>query len=49
MKLDGNAPTLLGGYGGFNIAEMPFFSVSHILFLDNFNGVFALANLRGGG
>ncbi|CAG9533515.1 unnamed protein product [Cercopithifilaria johnstoni] len=48
LELDGNNPTLLEGYGGFNIAEMPHFSVSHMLFMDNFKGVFALANLRGG-
>uniref|UniRef100_A0A0R3RWT6 Prolyl endopeptidase n=1 Tax=Elaeophora elaphi TaxID=1147741 RepID=A0A0R3RWT6_9BILA len=48
LKLNGNAPTLLDGYGGFNIAEMPYFSVSRVLFLDNFKGVFALATLRGG-
>lgn len=48
LILNGNNPTLLNGYGGFNIAEMPHFSVSHMLFLDNFKGIFALANLRGG-
>uniref|UniRef100_A0A0N4TNT8 Prolyl endopeptidase n=1 Tax=Brugia pahangi TaxID=6280 RepID=A0A0N4TNT8_BRUPA len=48
LILNGDTPALLNGYGGFNIAEMPHFSVSRILFLDNFKGVFALANLRGG-
>ncbi|VDK78593.1 unnamed protein product [Litomosoides sigmodontis] len=48
LELNGNTPTLLYGYGGFNVAEMPYFSVSRMLFLDNFKGVFVLANLRGG-
>lgn len=48
MALDGSNPTFLDGYGGFNIADMPFFSISRILFLDNFNGILAVANLRGG-
>ncbi|VDN02277.1 unnamed protein product [Thelazia callipaeda] len=48
LVLDGNNPVLLIGYGGFNIALMPHFFVSHILFLANFKGVVAVANLRGG-
>uniref|UniRef100_A0A915Q292 Prolyl endopeptidase n=1 Tax=Setaria digitata TaxID=48799 RepID=A0A915Q292_9BILA len=48
LVLTGNTPALLYGYGGFNVAEMPHFAVSRVLFLDNFKGVFALANLRGG-
>ncbi len=47
-KLDGNNPTLLYGYGGFNISLTPYFSGSRIIFLEN-GGIFAMANLRGGG
>lgn len=48
FKQNGENPTILNGYGGFNIAELPYFSVSRLLFLQNFNGIFACANLRGG-
>ena len=49
MVKDGNNPVWMYGYGGFNISLTPYFSISRLLYLKNFNGVFALANIRGGG
>ncbi len=48
LALDGNAPTILYGYGGFNISLTPAFAVSRAVWLE-MGGVYALANLRGGG
>ncbi len=48
LKLDGTNPTLLYGYGGFNITLTPGFSVSRAVWLE-MGGVFAMPNLRGGG
>ncbi len=47
LKLNGNNPTLLYAYGGFNVSMQPYFSSSLIPFLDN-GGVYALACIRGG-
>ena len=47
LKKDGKNPTLLYGYGGFNITLNPGFSVSRLPFLEN-GGIYAQMNLRGG-
>jgi prolyl oligopeptidase len=48
MKQDGARPTVLTGYGGFVVSNTPHFSSGAILFSER-GGVYALANLRGGG
>jgi len=45
---DGNNPTMLYGYGGFNISETPGFSVTIALWLE-MGGIYAVPNIRGGG
>lgn len=47
LKLDGNNPVLIYGYGGFNIAMTPEFSISNAFFLEQ-GGVYVEVNLRGG-
>ncbi|MEO7672670.1 MAG: prolyl oligopeptidase family serine peptidase [Pyrinomonadaceae bacterium] len=47
IKLDGKNPTLLYGYGGFNIPQTPGFSVARLPWLE-MGGVFAVACIRGG-
>ena len=49
VKLDGHNPTLLYGYGGYGVNESPFFAGSTTrVWLDQ-GGVYAIANIRGGG
>ncbi|MEM9824833.1 MAG: prolyl oligopeptidase family serine peptidase, partial [Bacteroidota bacterium] len=52
LKLDGQRPTLLYAYGGFDISILPQFNLTRLnlgpIFLEN-GGVYAVANLRGGG
>jgi prolyl oligopeptidase len=48
LRFDGASPALLNGYGGFNIAITPRFSVARAVWLE-MGGVVAVANLRGGG
>ncbi len=48
QKLDGNTPTQLYGYGGFNISLTPTFSVANLAFVE-LGGIYCVANLRGGG
>ncbi|MEN9908566.1 MAG: hypothetical protein RLZZ540_1715 [Bacteroidota bacterium] len=48
LKLDGKNPTILYGYGGFNISLTPNFSIANAVWMEN-GGIFAVPNLRGGG
>jgi prolyl oligopeptidase len=48
LKLDGKNPTILYGYGGFNISVTPSFSIMNAIWMEN-GGVYAVPNLRGGG
>jgi len=48
LALDGKNPTFLYAYGGFNISMQPAFSAANIILLEN-GGIYALANIRGGG
>lgn len=48
IELNGKNPTILYGYGGFNISLTPSFSVANAVWMEN-GGIYAVANLRGGG
>ena len=48
LKLDGNNPTILYGYGGFDVSLTPAFSTAMVAWLE-VGGVYAVPNLRGGG
>ncbi|HYE19839.1 MAG TPA: prolyl oligopeptidase family serine peptidase [Tepidisphaeraceae bacterium] len=48
LTLDGNNPTLLYGYGGFNASMTPYFATSNVVWME-LGGVYAVACIRGGG
>jgi len=48
IQLNGNNPTILYGYGGFNVSLTPSFSISNLVWME-MGGVYAMPNLRGGG
>ncbi len=48
LEVDGTNPTILYGYGGFNVSLTPAFSIANAVWLEQ-GGIYAVANLRGGG
>jgi prolyl oligopeptidase len=48
LRRDGSTPTLLYGYGGFNVSLTPSFSIAMVVWLE-LGGAYAVPNLRGGG
>ncbi|WP_340931762.1 prolyl oligopeptidase family serine peptidase [Polaribacter marinaquae] len=48
IELNGKNPTILYGYGGFNVSLTPSFSIANLVWMEQ-GGVYAVANLRGGG
>ncbi|MCX7546532.1 prolyl oligopeptidase family serine peptidase [Xanthomarina sp. F1114] len=48
LELNGNNPTILYGYGGFNISLTPSFSIANVVWMEQ-GGIYAVPNLRGGG
>lgn len=48
LKRDGKNPTILYGYGGFNVSLTPSFSISNAVWMEN-GGIYAVPNIRGGG
>ena len=48
IELDGSNPTILYGYGGFNVSLTPRFSVANVVWMEQ-RGIYAVPNLRGGG
>jgi prolyl oligopeptidase len=49
LEKNGQTPTHIYAYGGFSIPMKPFFSIAALLWIHHFDGVFAVANIRGGG
>ncbi len=47
LVLNGTNPTILHGYGGFNVAQTPSFSAANLVWME-MGGIYAVANLRGG-
>jgi prolyl oligopeptidase len=48
LELNGKNPTILYGYGGFNVSETPRFSIANAVWMEQ-GGIYAVPNIRGGG
>ncbi|PWH81266.1 prolyl oligopeptidase family serine peptidase [Brumimicrobium oceani] len=48
IEMNGKNPTILYGYGGFNVSLTPSFSIANVVWMEN-GGIYAVPNLRGGG
>ncbi|MFK8059164.1 MAG: prolyl oligopeptidase family protein [Polaribacter sp.] len=48
VELNGKNPTILYGYGGFNVSLTPSFSIANVVWMEQ-GGIYAVPNLRGGG
>jgi prolyl oligopeptidase len=48
IELNGKNPTILYGYGGFNVSLTPSFSITNAVWMEQ-GGIYAVPNLRGGG
>ncbi|CAH8599939.1 unnamed protein product [Schistosoma intercalatum] len=49
ITLNGRNPCKLSAFGGFGYINQPYYSASELLFVEKFNGIYAMANIRGGG
>ncbi|CAH8866439.1 unnamed protein product [Trichobilharzia szidati] len=49
ITLTGKNPCKLISFGGFGLTNQPYYSASNLLFVEHFNGIIAVANIRGGG
>lgn len=48
LQKNGNNPVILYGFGAFGFSQLPKFTVNKLVFIGNLDGIFAVANIRGG-